>query len=101
MNVLMTKGVFHEHLSRKRHHNDFAENGRILMSKLRELDIPKSDNVRERTHGFVIPTLDFSTQTEVLKLLCVKKWTAKINSNAKINTDGHCYAYTHIMLNAY
>ncbi len=101
MNVPMTEGVFHKHLSRKRYHNDFAENGRILMSKLRELNIPKSDNVRERTHGFVIPSLDSSTQTEVLKLLCAKKWTAKIDSNAKINANERCYSYTHIMLNAY
>jgi hypothetical protein len=99
MTVPITEGVFYQHLSQKRHHNDFAENGRILMSKLQELDIPKS--ARGRTHGFVIPNLDSPTQREMLKLLCVKKWTAKINFNARINTSGRYYVYIHIMLNAY
>lgn len=96
MDVPITDEVFRKHLSQIAHHDDFAENGRMLMSKLKDFKIPTS--TRGRTHGFVIPTLDSLTQKEILVLAHAQKWTAKINFQAKVNVGGHDYTYAHIEL---
>lgn len=99
MHTPTTKEVFQNHLKKKKHHDDFVEDGRMLMSKLENLKI--LDGTRGRTHGFVIPNLDTKTQTEVLKFLYRQRWAARINQNAKITAEGCTYTYAHIELQAF
>lgn len=96
--VAMTRDIFNRHLRhKKRNHHDFAENGRVLMKKLEDLEIPK--DVRVCTHGFVIPELDHPTQREVLKLLTPRRWTASINHITKVTIGEKTSAsYVHIIL---
>jgi hypothetical protein len=96
MELPMTGEVFCKHLKQRKHHDNFAENGCILMSKLEGLAIPKS--TRGRTHGFVIPSLDTQTRTALLKLSYRRNWTAQINLKGAIIAGEHTYTYAHIEL---